>query len=408
MSIDLAAIERTDTGPATDGGCRSSARPVRVLIADDDPGVRQLLVELFASEPSFELVGVAGDAEEVVTLVDQVYADVALVDVRMPAGGGPRAARAIRRRSPSTRVMALSAYDDADSVLEMLRAGADGYLLKGGRDGDLIDAVRKAANGAASLDEGGSASSSEDPSFAGDATLGSTRPMAPGPTEVLRAIATEAMEMVFQPIHDLSAGRVAGYEALARFTVATQSPEIWFVSAQGYGLATELELVAVRLALRALPSVPEDAFLAVNVSPATASCPELAALLEGVEGRVVLEITEYTPIPGTQEFLDALRRLRDRGVRVAVDDTGTGFAGLDHILRLMPDIVKLDAVVTRDIDHDEVRRSLTSALASVAGAVGAEIVAEGIESEAQLAAVRMLGVRMAQGYHLARPGPLPG
>jgi EAL domain-containing protein (putative c-di-GMP-specific phosphodiesterase class I) len=123
---------------------------------------------------------------------------------------------------------------------------------------------------------------------------------------------------------------------------------------------------------------------------------------------VVIEITEYTPIPDTKEFVDALRELRRRGVRIAVDDTGTGFAGLDHILRLRPDIVKLDAVVTRDIDRDEVRRSLTTALASVAGAVGAQIVAEGIEAEAQLAAVRALGIRLAQGYHLGRPGPLPG
>ncbi|MFB3738477.1 MAG: EAL domain-containing protein [Candidatus Velamenicoccus archaeovorus] len=400
MAVNLAAIEQGDTVAAPVDGV------VRLLIADDDPAVRELLVDLFASDPAIQLVGVAGDAEEVVALIDRVQVDVALVDVRMPGGGGPRAARAIRRRSPSTRVVALSAYDDARTVLDMLQAGADGYLIKGGSGEDLVEAVRRAARG--SLAEVPPLDGEAEPSEEIRAGFASARPVTPTPSQVLQAIASEAMDMVFQPIHDLAGGRVAGYEALARFTVATQSPEIWFVSAQGYGLATELELVAVRLALRALPRIPEGVFLSVNASPATAAAPELADLLEGIERRVVLEITEYTPIPDSPDFLHALRRLRARGIRVAVDDTGTGFAGLDHILRLTPDIVKLDAVVTRDIDRDEVRRSLTTALASVAGAVGAEIVAEGIETEAQLAAVRALGVRLAQGYHLGRPGPLPG
>jgi EAL domain-containing protein (putative c-di-GMP-specific phosphodiesterase class I)/CheY-like chemotaxis protein len=408
MAVNLAAVEAPDVAALRAAPPDDEATGLRLLIADDDPMVRELLVDLFGSEPTFELVGVAGDAEEVVELIDRVHVDVALVDVRMPGGGGPRATRAIRRRSPATKVVALSAYDDARSVLEMLQAGADGYLVKGGADEDLVEAVRRAAVGTAPMPVDAGRMPFEEGDGCDALGFATTRPVAPEPRDVLRAIATEAMGMVFQPIHDLAVGRVAGYEALARFTVATQSPEIWFVSAQGYGLAIELELVAIRLALRALPRIPEDAFLSVNASPATAVCPELADLLEGVEDRVVLEITEYTPIPDSREFLDALRRLRVRGVRIAVDDTGTGFAGLDHILRLTPDIVKLDAVVTRDIDHDEVRRSLTTALGSVAAAVGAQIVAEGIETDAQLAAVRALGVRLAQGYHLGRPGPLPG
>jgi EAL domain-containing protein (putative c-di-GMP-specific phosphodiesterase class I) len=102
----------------------------------------------------------------------------------------------------------------------------------------------------------------------------------------------------------------------------------------------------------------------------------------------------------------ALAGLRAMGVRVAIDDAGAGFASLRHTLLLSPDIVKVDISLTRDIDADRGRRALASALISFAEEMGMTIVAEGIETEAELKALRELGVRYGQGYYLAEPGPL--
>ncbi|HXF72347.1 MAG TPA: response regulator transcription factor, partial [Actinomycetota bacterium] len=115
---------------------------LRVLIADDEPEVREALAELLSRSPGLEVVGLAADATEAIDLARQHRPDVALLDVRMPAGGGPRAAREILRRLPTARVVALSAYRDPGSVLGMLRAGAVGYLPKGSSADELLALVR--------------------------------------------------------------------------------------------------------------------------------------------------------------------------------------------------------------------------------------------------------------------------
>jgi K+-sensing histidine kinase KdpD len=124
---------------------------ITVLIAEDEPAVRAALADLIDIEDELELVGVAGDAQQAIDLARDHLPDVALLDVKMPAGGGPRAAREIRSLSPTTRVVALSAYEDRTTVLEMLRAGAAGYLVKGTSAGEIVEAIRRSVRGQASL-----------------------------------------------------------------------------------------------------------------------------------------------------------------------------------------------------------------------------------------------------------------
>lgn len=124
---------------------------VTVLIAEDEPAVRAALSDLIDIEDELELVGAAADAQEAIDMAREHRPDVALVDVKMPAGGGARAAREIRDFSPATRVVALSAYEDRTTVLEMLRAGAAGYLVKGTAAGEIVEAIRRAVRGQASL-----------------------------------------------------------------------------------------------------------------------------------------------------------------------------------------------------------------------------------------------------------------
>src|SRR6266536_2031642 len=127
--------------------------PIRVLIADDDALVLEALTTLIAGEPDLEVVAVAGDARHAAELAARHHPDVALIDVRMD-GGGPWAARSIRRRSPRSEILAFSAHDDRGYVLDMIAAGATGYLLKGASSDDVLDAVRRTAAGRAALSVG--------------------------------------------------------------------------------------------------------------------------------------------------------------------------------------------------------------------------------------------------------------
>ena len=120
---------------------------LRVLISDDDPMIRDALREVLESEPDIDVVGVAGDADEAIALAVEHVPAVVVLDVRMPGGGGPRAAREILNRAPRTRILAFSAYDDSGTVAEMMRAGIVEYLLKGAPNTEIVAAVRRAGTG---------------------------------------------------------------------------------------------------------------------------------------------------------------------------------------------------------------------------------------------------------------------
>jgi EAL domain-containing protein (putative c-di-GMP-specific phosphodiesterase class I) len=126
--------------------------------------------------------------------------------------------------------------------------------------------------------------------------------------------------------------------------------------------------------------------------------------------RVVVELTEQVKVDDYSRLSYTLRQPRLMGVRLAIDDTGAGFASLAHILKLTPDIIKLDRELTSRIDHDPVRSTLAAALVTFASRTGAEIVAEGIETGAELEVLRGLGIRYGQRFLLCRPtsaNPVP-
>ncbi len=381
--------------------------PIRILIADDEPALRDALADLLAHEDGVVLVGEAGDADQAIELADSRRPDVALVDVSMPAGGGARAAREIIRVSPDTRVIALSAFEDRPTVLAMLRAGAVGYLVKGKASDDLLGSIAKVFDGGASLsadlidgivDELSSQlRRMEIESDQVEARRG----------EIDRFLSGNGVTMVYQPIVDLRDGKVVGLEALARFhALPLRPPNEWFAEAVQLELGVQLELMAIRSAMDGIPQIPADVYLSVNCSPRAAMSPELADVLGGQATRMVVEITEHEAIEDYAVLAATLGDLRDRGLRVAIDDAGAGFASLRHTLLLRPDIVKVDTSLTRDIDGDRAKRALTSALVSFSDEMGIDIIAEGIESPEELETLVSLGVPFGQGFYLGEPGPL--
>ncbi|HEX3824851.1 MAG TPA: EAL domain-containing protein [Mycobacteriales bacterium] len=216
------------------------------------------------------------------------------------------------------------------------------------------------------------------------------------------------MTMVFQPIIDLADDEVAAVEALARFeSTPYRSPDMWFADAHNSGLGVELETLAITRALNQLPRLPDSVTLTINAGPQSVMCEEFReAVLAAPCRRLILELTEHTVVDDYPALVAALKSMRQRGARIAIDDTGSGYSSLAHILKLAPDFIKLDHDLVSGIDVDPVRRALAASLVSFAAETGAQIIAEGVESSEELEVLRGLGVRYAQGYHLGRPGSL--
>lgn len=220
-------------------------------------------------------------------------------------------------------------------------------------------------------------------------------------------IANREINILCQPIVDLDSGQLIAAEALARFPgPPLQPPDVWFALAHQLGLGVPLQLLAVELAVGLLDALPSRVLLCINADPDAILAPQLPAILEQAgAGRVVLELTEHLEIGSYEQLRQTLAVLRDQGSTLAVDDTGAGVASMAHIVKLAPDLIKLDRGFTTGIDIDPVRRSVAGAFVTLANETGAKIVAEGIETAAELDTVRQLGIEYGQGYFIARPAP---
>lgn len=214
--------------------------------------------------------------------------------------------------------------------------------------------------------------------------------------------------MVFQPIFDLSTDEVTGFEALCRFdSEPVRSPDQWFDEAATIGLGLELEMCVLEATLGVLPCIPEPLYLSLNAGPDLVSAGKLAELFGRHDPqRIVLEVTEHAEVQDSAALLRALDNLRDIGVRVAVDDAGAGYSGLQQMVRLQPDMIKLDRSLVSGIDSDPVLRTLCAAVLHYTSETDAVLVAEGIETEAEARCLRGLGVHRGQGWLLGKPAPL--
>ncbi len=222
---------------------------------------------------------------------------------------------------------------------------------------------------------------------------------------IRKAINNKEISTLYQPIWHIENSRLLGFECLSRFSAGpSRSPQCWFAEAAEVGLGVQLELVAAELGLATLGRLPPDMYLSVNVSPQTILDSGFYALMRDKPvGRIVLEITEHAHVDDYDRLLSILAPLRRRGLRVAVDDAGAGYASLQHILLISPDLIKLDMALTRHIDLDPARKALASALIGFARNTGSRIIAEGVETASELSTLRSIGIAKAQGYFLGRP-----
>ena len=290
--------------------------------------------------------------------------------------------------------MALSAHDDADTVIGMIAAGAHGYVPKGHPTDKILRTIHRAAHGRRSPKRDDS-----------DLMV-----VAPGSSwrddrgaNVARAILDGAVTCEFAPIVDIGTGQTVGLEVQPRLaTLPHRSYDTWCADAQAVDLLTDLELAAFREARKALGKLPEEIFLECELCPSTAAEARFRrSVQKTVAERFVLG---FSPAIGNGEvaisdarFTEALESLRTKGVRVSATHAGTGLEGLGHLPTLRPDFVRLDATLSPRVDRSFPNHSVVAAAVSCAVQVGARVIADGITSEAQREEMARLGVHLVQG-----------
>ncbi len=387
-------------------------RDAKVLVVDDNVANVQLLSALLARS-GLRTVRSALDAQAALDAVRESEPDVILLDLHMPKTDGYAVLErlAITTDVEYLPVLVLTADTTKDAVHRALSLGARDFLTKPFDATEVVLRVRnlletrylykalREHNVALADELARRLAEEEDRKKARAERYGRIESVLHG---------EDGLSIVFQPIVELATRATVGLEALSRFArEPLRSPDLWFEEALEVGLGPELEMKAVRKAVAQLGRIPESSFLAVNVSPELVLSHKLDELAdEAICKRLVLELTENIAVEDYGPIHDRMAPLRERGARVAVDDTGSGFSSLRHILLLQPEIIKLDRSLTHGLDRDPARRALASSLVSFAQDINASLIAEGVETAEELQTLERLGTHWVQGFHIAMPEPL--
>jgi EAL domain-containing protein (putative c-di-GMP-specific phosphodiesterase class I) len=211
--------------------------------------------------------------------------------------------------------------------------------------------------------------------------------------------------LAYQPVVDLDRGEVVGYEALARFGNGHRTPGPWFAAAEHIGRRAELEATLLQQALTARHTVPGNRWLAINVSPGLLlGGPVWSTLLDaGDLSGVVLELTEHEHVENLVRLRRRLDAVRERGGVLALDDVGAGWSGLQQVVELRPEIVKIDRSLVARLHEDPARMAVAELLSSFTERVGGTLLAEGVEQLDELSTLLSIDVHLGQGYLLGRP-----
>lgn len=230
-----------------------------------------------------------------------------------------------------------------------------------------------------------------------------------------RVVRDRLLSIEFQPIIDLRRSEITGFEALARPAATTgfANPTDLFDAAEASGWSPAIESAAIRQAIAARPTSPAAALLFLNCSPAALASAHFGRMLARraaeahiPSARIVIEVTERDD-DAAGDLPRATEALRDLGFQIALDDVGAGSSGLSRLVSLRPDWIKLDRQLVQSIDIDPLHRSLIRALTRFGESAGIAVIAEGVETPAQLQSLADCSVRYAQGFLLSRPQARP-
>ena len=238
----------------------------------------------------------------------------------------------------------------------------------------------------------------------------------PSASAIAEVIARGQLQPVYQPIVALDSGEIIGVEGLIRPVPPEPfaDPVALFEAAEAGGRLVELDLACMEAIVRGADTVPPDQFLSLNLSPATVEAPEfgtdsiLAVLArhDVPPERLVIELTEHQAIHDIERVRTRLDELRVAGIRIAADDIGAGNAGLRLMAEISFDIIKVDLGLVQRSGAEGPSNTVFGSVVTLAGRMGAMVIAEGVEDAAQMAVLNELGIEAGQGYHLGRPGQL--
>jgi EAL domain-containing protein (putative c-di-GMP-specific phosphodiesterase class I) len=367
----------------------------RILIVDDDDSVQRALARVLGSA-GFG-VELAGDGARAVERLAAGGFDAVLSDIGMPGMDGIELLRRIRAHDHELPVVLVTGAPTVESAVQAIEHGVVRYLIKPvdpRQAVEVLDYAVRVRRLAAVRRQ--AAALAERRASTDDAALA----LAFAFDRALAAIA-----LVYQPIVHWKERAVTGHEALLRSTeAALPHAASLLAAAERLGRVHELGRAVRARAAGQLPA--GDLF--VNLHPHDLADDELYAAespLSRQASRVVLEITERASLDDIPDVKERLSRLRRLGFRIALDDLGAGYAGLNSFLLLSPDIVKIDMSLVRDVDADATRRKLVSSMVQLCRELGTRVVVEGVETTGERDALSQLGCDLMQGYLFARPGP---
>jgi EAL domain-containing protein (putative c-di-GMP-specific phosphodiesterase class I) len=233
--------------------------------------------------------------------------------------------------------------------------------------------------------------------------------------ERLKALlSAKRLRAVFQPIVGVTSGEVLGYEALIRGPAGheLEMPDELFAVAREGDVLLELESLCVETVFSSLPQAARKKRLFVNASARLLTHSVFLddrnlAEMGRVHGDIVLELSEKEVVFNYPAFREVVGRLRAAGFGFAIDDAGSGYSGLESIVQLRPEYVKVAHTLISGLDKDRIKREIVGSLAALGERIDAELIAEGIETQGELESLRGLGVPWGQGFLFGRPAARP-
>lgn len=373
-------------------GASNKAHLGRVLVVDDDPMMRRVCARVLGNE-GWDVVVVDGGKAAIASVCDQATPfDCVVSDVHMPEVDGFALIAAIRRHDDELPVLLMTGDPSLDGAVRAIDTGAVSYLSKPFDQETLAAGVARAArrHGIARMRRRARSTT--------DSELRDTA------ARFDNALARSWM--AFQPIVDVANSRTFAYEALVRTDETSLGrPDVLIATAERLGRIHDLGRTVRAAVAQAAAGIPDEALIFVNVHGLELTDEDLfgdSCALAPLAPRIVLEITERI---GLDNVAGPARvaMLRQRGYRIAVDDLGAGYSALGALATLEPEIVKLDMSLVRDIDRHPTKRRVVGAIATLCRELGSRVIAEGVETEAELRTVRDAGIELIQGFLLARP-----
>jgi EAL domain-containing protein (putative c-di-GMP-specific phosphodiesterase class I) len=380
---------------AIDLSCRG-----RIIVAEDDDLVRHTLTRVL-TRAGFQVRAVDGGAGVLRAVEERYPCDVVLSDISMPDVDGLEVIRRLRARDLDIPVVLITGHPSPDTAVEAIECGAVGYLRKPLDVEDLLSQVARAKklHDIARLQRRLRQQDADEDADRADLENRFER-------------ALERLRVVFQPVVRLASPPLAGWivdgwEAFIRSgEPSLQRPHALIHAAVRLGRMRDLGRRARSLSAQAWRTAPVGAKLFLNLHPLELDDPELfgpRSPLTPYAGRIVAEVTERVFLDRVERGHERIRALRGHGFHLAVDDIAHGYASLNTCASIEPDFIKLDRSLVANVQDAPTQARLVSAVADLCDELGAQLIAESVETLQELECLVDLGCTCFQGHLFAAP-----